>query len=150
MPLLLVLTACSTYGPRKGRRASALSTRALTATAAEKEGGEVDTLATAEAKATQKSLEIQATQLPERGEDAQIVEATLAAPMVAELPQYGLDKSSGHPARTIHSRWKSAATSNDLRQRSYGGHRGRFCTGCRPDLILNMARPAADHVPLRR
>lgn len=100
--LLLVLTACSTYGPEKeDAELSALSTAvALTATAAEKEGGEVDTLATAEAKATQKSLEIQATQTARAGgvSDAQIAEATLAAPMVAELPQYGLDKSSGHPA----------------------------------------------------
>jgi hypothetical protein len=68
-----------------------------TATAAQRQDASVDSLATAQAKATQKSLEIQVTRTARsvgRSEE-QLAEATVAAPILAELPQYGLDPEKG-------------------------------------------------------
>lgn len=99
---MTVLPACSPKGPSETDPGiAALGTAvAQTATAAALSGGEVNDLATAEAKATEKARDVQATQtaraVGQSGSEA--AEATLAAPMVAELPQYGLDKSSGRPA----------------------------------------------------
>jgi hypothetical protein len=70
---------------------------ARTATAAQGQDSSTDALATAQVKATQSSLEIQATQTARAGtrDEAQLATATVAAPIVAELPRYGLDSSSG-------------------------------------------------------
>ncbi len=99
---LAVLPACAPKGPAAGDQAVAqLGTAvAQTATAAGMESGEINELATAEANATEKARDVQATQTARAvgQSDSQIAEATLAAPMVAELPQYGLDKTSGRPA----------------------------------------------------
>ncbi len=99
---LVVLPACSQTSPaEKDPEVARLSTTvAQTATAAALNSGEVNELATAEAKATEKALGVQATQTARAvgQSDSQVAEATLAAPMVAELPQYGLDKFSGRPA----------------------------------------------------
>jgi hypothetical protein len=72
---------------------------ALTATAAQEETASTGSLATAQAKATQSSLEIQATQTARAGtrDEAQLATATVTAPMIAELPRYGLQDSSGRP-----------------------------------------------------
>lgn len=68
-----------------------------TATAAKLEESAVNKLATAQAEATAKSGSIQATQtaLAAGRSESQLAEATLAAPIVAELPQYGLEPSGG-------------------------------------------------------
>jgi hypothetical protein len=54
-------------------------------------------LATAEAQATEQSLDISATQTAQLADrdETELVTATVAAPVVAELPSYGLDSSSG-------------------------------------------------------
>ena len=72
---------------------------ASTATAAYGQSSSEDVLATAQAKATQSSLEIRATQTERAStrDETKLAEATVAAPMVAELPRYGLDGSSGRP-----------------------------------------------------
>lgn len=77
---------------------SALSTSvAGTATAASLKESAEDDLATVQAEATAKAASIQATGTAgSAGRSAeQNAEATRAAPIVAELPQYGLDASSG-------------------------------------------------------
>ena len=58
-------------------------------------GGE---LATAQAEATQRSLEIQVTQTAEAStrDESQLATATIAAPVVAELPLYSVDPDQGH------------------------------------------------------
>lgn len=73
---------------------------AQTATAAKSASGSVDSLATAQVKGTQKSMEIAATQTARASsmDASAIAEATLAAPIIAELPQYGLDPSQGRAA----------------------------------------------------
>ncbi len=70
---------------------------AQTATAAKLGSGEVNELATAEAKATQKALEIQVTQTARAANrsESDLAAATVAAPIVAELPQYNLDPDQG-------------------------------------------------------
>lgn len=71
--------------------------KTLTA-AAVSEGGNSDDLATAQAEATQRSQDIQSTQTAEastRGE-SQLAAATESAPVVAELPLFGVDPSQGH------------------------------------------------------
>ena len=54
-------------------------------------------LATAETKATQQSQDISATQTAQLADrdETQLATATVAAPVIAELPKYGLDASSG-------------------------------------------------------
>lgn len=100
--LAIALQGCSTFvGEKEDPELAALGTKvAQTATAAALNSGDVNDLATAEAKATQKGQEVLATQTARAlgQSEGQVAEATLAAPMVAELPQYGLDKSSGRPA----------------------------------------------------
>jgi len=96
------LSGCSSNGdsPQPKLTLTALSAAiASNATAVQGEDSSEDTLATAQAKATQSSLEIQATQtaLYSSRDEAKLATATVAAPMVAELPRYGLDGDSGHP-----------------------------------------------------
>lgn len=95
----LVLPACSgKTAPEPTQPLSGLSASvAATATAAKAQEGSDDPLATAEAKATQKSLEIQVTQTAraQGRSESELAEATVAAPIIAELPQYGLDQGKG-------------------------------------------------------
>jgi hypothetical protein len=68
-----------------------------TATAEKADASGAGGLATAEAEATQQSQDISATQtaqLADRDEH-QLATATVSAPIVAELPTYGLDATSG-------------------------------------------------------
>jgi len=77
---------------------SGLSTAvAKTATAAELNSGSINELATAQAEATRTSAEILATQTARSvgRSESELAEATLAAPIIAELPQYNLDPDNG-------------------------------------------------------
>jgi hypothetical protein len=71
----------------------------LTARAGE-DGGSSNELATAEAKATAKSAEIYATQTARAtlNEPARLATVTAMAPVVAELPRYGVDPGDGYVA----------------------------------------------------
>ena len=71
---------------------------AATGTAANLPEAQSDTLATAQAKATALSADVQATQTARAQSAGQAggAQATAAAPVIAELPVYGLDGSSGH------------------------------------------------------
>ncbi len=72
---------------------------ALTATAnaSDKGGGSVDDLATAQAEATRRSAEIQATRTSSASEQniSQQAQATASGPVVGELPVYGVDPAKG-------------------------------------------------------
>jgi len=100
--MLAGMTACSILKgggtPAEPTLSELAVSVAQTATAAKQSGAEVDDLATAQAKATQKSQEVAATQTARAGSqtEQQIAEATLSAPIIAELPQYGLDPKKGH------------------------------------------------------
>jgi hypothetical protein len=71
--------------------------KTLTAAAGEDEATGGD-LATAQAEATEKSQIIQATQTADASthDESQLATATVAAPVVAELPRYGIDPELGH------------------------------------------------------
>ena len=71
----------------------------LTARAGE-EGGSSDELATAVVKATERSVEIYATQTARAAlnEPARLATVTAMAPVVAELPRYGVDPADGYVA----------------------------------------------------
>jgi hypothetical protein len=98
--LVFVLTACGGQPSSQEATAQALGQSvALTATAAA--SGEISasaSLQTAEAVATQDSMDLQATQAAaqELSAEAQAATATAVAPILAELPQYGVDPSKGH------------------------------------------------------
>ena len=64
------------------------------------EGGAGDELATAVAKATEKSEQIYATQTARAAlnEPSRLATATAMAPVVAELPRYGVDPADGYVA----------------------------------------------------
>ncbi len=68
-----------------------------TATAAAVDAANAGDLGTAEAAATQQSQDISATQTAQLADrdETQLATATVAAPVIAELPTYGLDASSG-------------------------------------------------------
>ena len=98
--LSLLIQGCGT-GAQSGSgdaTGTALSQAiAGTATAEQADTSNAGSLATAEAEATRQSQDISATQtaqLADRDEQ-QLATATVAAPIVAELPTYGLDASSG-------------------------------------------------------
>ena len=78
---------------------SQLVQETLTARAGE-EGGSSDELATAIAKATERSEQIYATQTARAAlnEPSRLATATAQAPVVAELPRYGIDPASGYTA----------------------------------------------------
>jgi len=78
---------------------SGLIRETATARAAE-EGGSGSDLATAVSKATEKALGIYATQTAraELNEPARLATTTAIAPIVAELPRYGVDPSDGYVA----------------------------------------------------
>jgi len=71
----------------------------ITARAAS-EGGSGNDLATAVSKATEKALDIHATQTAraELNEPSRLATATAMAPVVAELPRYGVDPADGYVA----------------------------------------------------
>lgn len=100
--LLAASLACNLPGQEKVPDATltALSKAVLlTATAgAGEEGGSSDELATAQVEATRRSQLIDATRTADasnRDEDS-LTTATVSAPMVAELPLYGVDPEKGH------------------------------------------------------
>ena len=98
---VLLLQGCSQNDQQAASEATlnALSGAvARTATAANIESNSDNSLATAEAEATERSASIFATQTAQVSgrDEAQLATATVAAPIVAELPTYGLDPSSGH------------------------------------------------------
>jgi len=110
--LLAVTVSCSSSGGGSGQEATAAALAASidqTATAAA--ASEVDAgsaLLTAEAEATVRSQEAEATQAAQGAEDAEVVAATAtaAAPILAELPGYGVDPAQGqlgwiHPPVTL-------------------------------------------------
>lgn len=77
---------------------------ARTATASSQQDTSTNDLATAQAEATALSQEIFATQTAQLADrdEFQLATATVAAPILAELPQYGLDTDSGH-AGWVHN-----------------------------------------------
>jgi hypothetical protein len=68
-----------------------------TATAEKANASNAGDLATAQAEATQQSQEISATQTAQLADrdETKLATATVSAPIIAELPTYGLDASSG-------------------------------------------------------
>lgn len=98
--VLLLIQGCAAFGLESNAdpTLSGLSTAvAQTATAAKLSGGSGDSLATAQFEATRMSSEILATQTARAvgRSEAELAEATLAAPIIAELPQYNLDPAKG-------------------------------------------------------
>lgn len=98
---LAVLPGCSPDAGADNANATLTALRASvagTATAVALGGNSTNTLGTAQAEATEKSLAIEATQTARAStrSEAQLAEATVAAPIVAELPQYGLEPGGGH------------------------------------------------------
>lgn len=95
-----------------------------TATAEAQDAGGAGDLATAEAIATQQSQDISATQTAQVAgrDETQLATATVAAPVIAELPKYGLDASSGrvgwiHEPLTLEiSGYQQMAFGNDYPQ----------------------------------
>lgn len=95
------LVACSGADSTPNATLTALSAAVgRTATASGGQSGATDNLATAQAAATATSAAINATQTAQVSgrSDSALATATVAAPILAELPQYGLDASSGHAA----------------------------------------------------
>jgi hypothetical protein len=70
-----------------------------TATAVKEDDSSSNELATAQAEATQSSQEISTTQTAQAAsrDEAKLATATISAPILAELPFYGLSADSGHP-----------------------------------------------------
>ena len=68
-----------------------------TATAEKENASNAGVLATAQAEATQQSMDISATQTAQLADRdvTKLATATIAAPIIAELPSYGFDASSG-------------------------------------------------------
>ncbi len=98
--LLILAQGCSALGLDKDidPTLSALSTSvAQTATAAKLTGGSVDSLATAQFEATQKSAGIIATQTAQAvgRSESEMAQATLEAPVKSELPLYNVDPAKG-------------------------------------------------------
>jgi hypothetical protein len=98
--LTLLLQGCAT--DTQSDASDATSTAIIqaisgTATAESADASSADDLATAQAEATLQSQDISATQTAQLAgrDDTQLATATVAAPVVAELPKYGLDASSG-------------------------------------------------------
>lgn len=99
--ILIVLQGCNTQGEelQSNVTLTAMSQSiALTATAAKQEEQSGDSLATAEAKATQQSEAVFATQTAQvvSRDESQLATATIAAPVLAELPFYGVEEENGH------------------------------------------------------
>jgi len=103
---LLVMLSLLIQGCGSGSQSDTANTTATalslaiagTATAEKADTSDTGSLATAEAEATQQSQNISATQTAQLAgrDETQLATATVAAPIVAELPTYGLDASSGN------------------------------------------------------
>ena len=98
---LVVLQGCNLAGSdeQPNPTLTALSAAiARTATASSQQDSSTDDLATAQAEATARSREIFATQTAQLADrdEVQLATATVTAPILAELPQYGFDSDSGH------------------------------------------------------
>ena len=102
--LLIVILSAVVLGCGSTTKKSSEATVAVlrqkiagTATAEQAKASNANELATAQAKATQDSLAISATQTAQSsGRDVtKLATATITAPIIAELPIYGLDASSG-------------------------------------------------------
>lgn len=99
---LMVLLACgvSSQGGNPAEATLTAMSESIPKTLTAAVSGDQDTgvdLATAQAEATQRSGEIQATQTAEAStrDEGQLATATVAAPVVAELPRYNLDPEAG-------------------------------------------------------
>jgi hypothetical protein len=102
LAIMLVLLACG-LGSQGGGEAEATLTamsvsipQTLTAASIEEAGS--DDLATAQAEATARSQDVQASQTSDASsrDVNQLATATVAAPVVAELPRYNIDPNQGH------------------------------------------------------
>lgn len=98
--LSLLLQGCGTDAQSDSYNATlTVMSQAIAGTATAERLSELNAgeLATAQAEATQQSQEISATQTAQlEGRDVtKLATATVAAPIIAELPKYGLDGSSG-------------------------------------------------------
>jgi hypothetical protein len=97
----IILQGCGLTGQseRPNLTLTALSQSiADNATAVKQQDESAEGLATTQAEATALSQEIFATQTaqPANLNEVQLATATVAAPIIAELPQYGLDPTQGH------------------------------------------------------
>jgi hypothetical protein len=100
MLLTMLLGACGTDNVSDSMAATVSAIRgalAGTATAEQLKAANAGELAAAQAEATQQSLNISATQTAQYAnrDVSGLATATLTAPIVAELPSYGLNASSG-------------------------------------------------------
>jgi hypothetical protein len=97
---ILFTQGCSTPGSDQVNPTLTALSQSIssTATAAGLDGESENTLATAESEATQVSEDVQATETSQNvgRDEGQLATATVAAPIIAELPSYGLDATSGH------------------------------------------------------
>jgi hypothetical protein len=99
--LMLVLLACGVVSKGGGEAEATLTAMSVslpqTLTAANVDEGSGNDLATAQAEATLRSLDIQATQTADAStrDEGQLATATVSAPVVAELPLYGVDPEKG-------------------------------------------------------
>ena len=99
---MLVLLACGLGSKGGGEAEATLTAMSVsipqTLTAANIEDASGDDLATAQAEATARSLDVQATQTSDAStrDEGKLATATVAAPVVAELPLYGIDPEKGH------------------------------------------------------
>lgn len=98
--LVVTTSGCEAFGldDKVDPTVSAMSTAvAQTATAGKLTGGSVDSLATAQFEATQKSADILATQTAQAvgRSQAELALATQQAPVIAELPVYNVDPAQG-------------------------------------------------------
>ena len=121
----LALQSCAGDGAGASSDATLAALRtaiAGTATAEQAHAANMGDLATAQAEATQRSGEISVTQTAQlAGRDsASLATATVAAPIIAELPSYGLNASSGrvgwiHDPLTLEIRgYQQFAYGNDF------------------------------------
>ncbi len=120
---LLLTQGCNTPGSDQiDPTLTALSQSiSSTATAAGKDEGSENTLATAEFEATEVSQAVQATETSQTvgRDEGQMATATVAAPIIAELPSYGLDATSGqvgwmhNPLTLDASGYQQVAYGND-------------------------------------
>jgi hypothetical protein len=131
--LLLLAMACSLGTPRLAPMAQTLTPMSAavqgTLTArADQAGGASDDLATAVVEATAKSQTIYATQTARAAlnDSSRLATATVIAPVVAELPRYGVDPGQGYvawlhaPARISLQGYQQMDFANDYPQITAG------------------------------
>jgi hypothetical protein len=122
--LTLFIQACGTNTQSDSSKATGTAlSQAIAGTATAESGNASNSgvLATAQAEATQKSRDISATQTAQLAsrDVTKLATATITAPIIAELPKYGLDASSGkvgwiHEPLTLEiSGYQQSAYGND-------------------------------------